>query len=59
MNPATKAVDQRIQETGRGRNLAVGKTLPRSWGFVRVTTTKHKDGTVSLHIRPLTLVEAK
>ena len=53
----SQKLDLKIQATGRGRNLAVGKTLPRSWEYVRVQTTNHKDGSVSLHIRPLTLTE--
>ncbi|MCH8311017.1 MAG: hypothetical protein IIB17_11070 [Chloroflexi bacterium] len=50
--------DQRINVSGRGRTLAVGKTLPTDWEWVRVTVLESKDNEVTLHIRRLVLNEA-
>ena len=51
--------DQRINKSGRGKSLSVGKLLPANWDMVRVTRTKQADHEVWLHIRQLEVIEAE
>lgn len=50
--------DQKINTSGRGRSLAVGKVLPKDWDWVRVTATEGTDKVVTFTVRKLELREA-
>ncbi len=52
-------VDGRVNKSGRGRLLAVGKLLPADFDYVRVTQTRTRENEIWLHIRKLTLSEAE
>lgn len=52
-------VDSRVNKSGRGRLLAMGKLLPGDFDYVRVTVTRTRDNSVWLHIRKLELAEAE
>ncbi len=63
--PATKTKDepkpqdQKINTSGRGRSLAVGKVLPHSWSWVRVTVIEESTTEVTVKIRKLVIREAQ
>ena len=52
-------VDGRVNKSGRGRLLAVGKLLPADFDYVRVTQTRTRENEIWLHVRKLTLSEAE
>lgn len=52
-------VDQKVNHSGRGRLLAMGKLLPPDFDYVRVTITRTRENDVWLHIRKLELAEAE
>lgn len=52
-------VDSRVNKSGRGRLLAMGKLLPADFDYVRVTVTRTRENSVWLHIRKLDLAEAE
>ena len=51
--------DQKINTSGRGRSLSVGKVLPHTWEWVRVTVTEETKTSVTLHIKKLEIREAR
>ena len=51
--------DQKINTSGRGRSLAVGKVIPKNWTWVRVTVTEETKTTVTLTIKKLEIREAR
>lgn len=51
--------DQRVNHSGRGRLLAIGKFLPEGFDWVRVTRTRSNENEVWLHIRKLVISEAE
>ena len=51
--------DQRVNKSGRGRSISVGKFFPLDFDMVRVTRTKQADNEVWLHIRKLVVREAE
>lgn len=57
-NRGRTVVDARVNKSGRGRLLAMGKLLPEDFDYVRVTITRHSGTSVWLHIRKLELAEA-
>lgn len=59
VNEETKPQDQKINTSGRGRSLAVGKILPHDWSWVRVTVTEETKTEVTITIRKLVIREAK
>lgn len=54
-----KPQDQKINTSGRGRSLAVGKILPHDWTWVRVTVIEESKTEVTVKIRKLVIREAK
>lgn len=52
-------VDQKINHSGRGRLMAMGKLLPEDFNYVRVTITRTGENNVWLNIRKLELAEAE
>lgn len=57
-NKGQEVNDQRVNHSGRGRNLSMGRLLPPDWEWVRVTRTRYDDNNVWLHIRRLEIREA-
>lgn len=55
-NKNQEVFDQHINVNGRARLLSVGKLIPSSWGWVRVTRTRQADGEVWLHIQEIKMV---
>ena len=51
--------DQRVNKSGRGRSLSMGRLLPPSFDMVRVTRTRYDDNNVWIHIRKLEIREAE
>lgn len=51
-------VDSKVNHSGRGRLLAMGKLLPDDFDYVRITITRTSENTVWLSIRKLELAEA-
>lgn len=54
-----KPQDQKVNTSGRGRSLAVGKILPRDWSWVRLTVIEESKTEVIVKIRKLVIREAK
>lgn len=54
-----KPQDQKINTSGRGRSLSVGKVLPHDWSWVRVTVIEETKTEITLTIRKLVIREAK
>lgn len=54
-----KPQDQRINTSGRGRSIAVGKMLPKTWDWIRVTVVEESTTEVTVKIRKLVIREAK
>lgn len=54
-----KPQDQKINTSGRGYSLAVGKILPHDWSWVRVTVIEETKTEITIKIRKLVIREAK
>lgn len=59
VNEDAKPQDQRVNTSGRGRSLAVGKVLPKDWDWVRVTVVETTKTEITVKIRKLVIKEAK
>lgn len=51
--------DQKINTSGRGRSLSVGKVLPKNWSWVRVTVIEESKTHVTITIKKLEMREAR
>lgn len=58
-NGPAKPQDQKINTSGRGRSLSVGKVLPHDWSWVRVTVIEESKTEITIKIRKLVIREAK
>jgi len=54
-----ETVDQRVNRSGRGRLISVGRLLPADFDMVRITRTKTATNEVWLHVRKLVIKEAE
>lgn len=51
--------DQKINTSGRGRSLSVGKVVPKTWSWVRVTVVEESKTEVTIKIKKLEIREAR
>ena len=51
--------DQKVNTSGRGRSLSVGKVIPKNWVWVRVTVIEESKTEVTVKIRKLEIREAR